>query len=107
MKPDDIAAVKLNDKAQLKVTAYDFSKYGKITGEVAAISPTTTEMDDKRSYYKVVIRFNTGRSDRHTFEWQLQPGMTVDAEIISGSKSLLQYLLRPIYRGIDSAFSER
>jgi HlyD family secretion protein/adhesin transport system membrane fusion protein len=107
VKPDDIAAVKVSDKTQLKVTAYDFSKYGKITGEVASISPTTTETDDKRSYYKVLIRFNPGRSDRYKSEWQLQPGMTVDAEIISGSKSLLQYLLKPIYRGIDSAFSER
>jgi HlyD family secretion protein/adhesin transport system membrane fusion protein len=107
VKPDDIAAVKISDQTQLKVTAYDFSKYGKITGEVATISPTTTEMDDKRSYYKVVIRLNRDRSDRYASEWQLQPGMTVDAEIISGSKSLLQYLLKPIYRGVDSAFSER
>jgi adhesin transport system membrane fusion protein len=107
VKPDDIAAVKVKDKAELKVTAYDFSKYGKIKGEVASISPTTTENDDKRSYYKVVVRFSPDRSDRYTAEWQLQSGMTVDAEIISGSKSLLQYLLKPIYRGIDAAFSER
>jgi adhesin transport system membrane fusion protein len=107
VKPDDIAAVKVKDKAELKVTAYDFSKYGKIKGEVTSISPTTTENDDKRSYYKVIVRFDPGRSDRYTAEWQLQSGMTVDAEIISGSKSLLQYLLKPIYRGIDAAFSER
>ena len=107
VKPDDIAAVKVKDKAELKVTAYDFSKYGKIKGEVTSISPTTTENDDKRSYYKVIVGFNPERSDRYTAEWQLQSGMTVDAEIISGSKSLLQYLLKPIYRGIDAAFSER
>jgi membrane fusion protein, adhesin transport system len=107
VKPDDIAAVKVNDKAELKVTAYDFSKYGKIKGEVTSISPTTTENDDKRSYYKAIIRFNPARSDRYASEWQLQPGMMVDAEIISGSKSLLQYLLKPIYRGMDAAFSER
>jgi HlyD family secretion protein/adhesin transport system membrane fusion protein len=107
VKPEDIAAVKVGDKAELKVTAYDFSKYGKIKGEVTDISPTTFENDDKRSYYKVLIRFNPGRSDRFASEWRLQPGMTVDAEIISGSKSLLQYLLKPVYRGIDVAFSER
>ena len=108
VRPDDIAAVKVADRAELKVTAYDFSRYGKIKGEVASISPTTFESDDKRShYYKVIIRFNPNRSDRFASELRLQPGMTVDAEIISGSKSLLQYLLRPIYRGIDVAFSER
>jgi membrane fusion protein, adhesin transport system len=107
VKPEDIAAVKEGDKAELKVTAYDFSKYGKIKGEVTDISPTTFEQDDKRYYYKVHIRFNPNRSDRFAAVWRLQPGMTVDADIISGSKSLLQYLLKPIYRGVDVAFSER
>jgi adhesin transport system membrane fusion protein len=107
VKPEDIASVKVKDKADLKVTAYDFSKYGKIRGEVAFISPGTIESDDKRAYYKVQITFNQDRSERFAKEWHLQPGMTVDAEIISGSKSLLQYMLKPIYRGIDVAFSER
>jgi membrane fusion protein, adhesin transport system len=107
VKPEDIAAVKKGDRAELKVTAYDFSRYGKIKGEVTDISPTTFEQDDKRYYYKVHIRFNPNRSDRFAAAWQLQPGMTVDADIISGSKSLLQYLLKPIYRGVDAAFSER
>ncbi|WKA29100.1 HlyD family type I secretion periplasmic adaptor subunit [Bradyrhizobium roseum] len=107
VKPDDIAAVKVNDKAELKVTAYDFSKYGKIKGEVKAVSPTTTENEEKRAFYKVLVRFDAKRSDRYAAEWQLKPGMTVDAEIISGSKSLLQYVLKPIYRGVDAAFAER
>jgi len=55
----------------------------------------------------VQISFKQDRSDRFAKEWHLQPGMTVDAEIVSGSKSLLQYMLKPIYRGIDIAFSER
>ncbi|KAB2916670.1 MAG: HlyD family type I secretion periplasmic adaptor subunit [Hyphomicrobiaceae bacterium] len=108
VRPDDIAAVKVADRAELKVTAYDFSRYGKIKGEVVSISPTTFESDDKRShYYKVVIRLTPGRNDKFATVWQLQPGMTVDAEIVSGSKSLMQYLLKPIYRGMDVAFSER
>ena len=107
VKTEDIAVVKVGDPAELKVTAYDFSKYGKIKGEVASISPSTFELDDKRSYYKVVIRFDPNRTDRFAAAWKLQPGMTVEADIISGSRSLLQYLLKPIYRGIDVAFSER
>jgi membrane fusion protein, adhesin transport system len=107
VKPEDIAAVKLKDKADLKVTAYDFSRYGKINGEVSFISPGTIENEDKRTYYKVQISFDQNRSDRYAKEWHLQPGMTVDAEVISGRKSLLQYMLKPIYRGINAAFSER
>jgi adhesin transport system membrane fusion protein len=107
VKAEDIAVVKVGDPAELKVTAYDFSRYGKIKGEVASISPSTFELDDKRSYYKIVIRFDPNRPDRYSAAWKLQPGMTVEADIISGSRSLLHYLLKPIYRGIDVAFSER
>ena len=107
VKPEDIAAVKIGNKAELKVTAYDFGKYGKVSGHVAAISPTTVENDDKRSYYRVLISFYADRSDRYAAEWHLRSGMAVDAEIISGSKSLMQYVLKPINRGLDTAFSER
>lgn len=107
VKPEDIAAIKVGDKADLKVTAYDFSKYGKIRGKVSFISPGTVESDDKRTYYRVQISFKQDRSDRFAKEWHLQPGMVVDAEIISGSKSMLAYILKPIYRGVDVAFSER
>jgi adhesin transport system membrane fusion protein len=107
LKPDDIAAVRVHDKAELKVTAYDSSKYGKISGEVTHISPTTFEDENKTHYYKVLIHSNPLRPGKSPAAWQLQPGMTVDAEIISGSKTLLQYLLKPIFRGVDTAFTER
>ena len=107
VKTEDIAFVKAGQAAELKVTAYDFSKYGKIKGEVVSISPSTFELGDKRSYYKVVIRFDPYRNVAAAAAWKLQPGMTVEADIISGSRSLLQYLLKPVYRGIDVAFSER
>jgi HlyD family secretion protein/adhesin transport system membrane fusion protein len=107
VKPEDIAVVKVQDKAQLRVTAYDSSKYGKMKGEVTDISPTTFEDDDKQRYYKVLIRCDLARSGKSSAPWQLQPGMSVDAEIVSGSKSLLQYLLKPLYRGVEIAFSER
>jgi adhesin transport system membrane fusion protein len=106
-KPEDIAAVKIGDRAEMKVSAYDFSKYGKLEGQVSAISPTTVEHDDKRLYYKVMITLDTDRSAQRSSDWQLQAGMAVDAEIVSGSKSLLRYVLKPIHRGLDAAFSER
>ena len=65
------------------------------------------ENEDKRPYYKVMVAFDPTRSDRYKTEWRLQSGMAVDAEIVSGSKSLLQYALKPIRRGLDAAFSER
>jgi adhesin transport system membrane fusion protein len=107
VRPEDIASVRLGDRAQLKVTAYDFNKYGKIDGQVAEISPTTFEDEEaRRHYYRALIRYDQTRAPGLR-PWHLQPGMAVDAEIITGEKTLLRYLGKPISRGLDVAFSER
>lgn len=107
IKPEDIADVKLGDAANVKVSAFDFTKYGKLKGDVSSISATTYETDDHQLFYKAVIKLDP--ADAATFApfLRLQSGMTVDADIISGSKSLLRYLLKPIFRSFDVAFSER
>lgn len=107
VKPEDIADVNAGDAANVKVSSFDFTRYGKLKGEVSSISPTTFETEDNQLYYKAVIKLDP--TDAATFQpfSRLQPGMTVDADIISGSKSLLRYLLKPIFRGFDVAFSER
>jgi HlyD family type I secretion membrane fusion protein len=107
VKPQDIADVHVGDKADIKVSAFDFTRYGKLKGEVASISPTTFETEDQQLFYKAVIRLDPKRSAAYAPYSRLQPGMTVDADIISGSKSLLRYLLKPVFRGFDGAFSER
>ncbi len=107
IKPEDIADVKVGDKAEIKVSAFDFTKYGKLKGEVQSISPTTFETADHQLFYKAVIQLDPKGSAAFTPYSRLQPGMTVDADIISGSKSLLRYVLKPVFRGMDAAFSER
>jgi adhesin transport system membrane fusion protein len=106
VRPEDIGSVRPGDRAQIKVTAYDFNQYGKIAGEVAEISPTTFEDEQKRLYYRALVRYNQSQVPSHR-SWRLQPGMTVDAEVISGEKTLLRYLMKPVSRGIDVAFTER
>ena len=105
--PEDIAEVTLGDRADIKVSAFDYSRYGKLKGEVTSISPTTFETDDHKFYYKALIRLDPKDSTAFAPYARLQPGMTVDADIISGSKSLLRYMLKPVFRGIDVAFTER
>jgi len=107
VKPKDIADVKVGDEAEIKVSALDFTRYGKLKGKVASISATTFETEDQQLYYKAVIQLEPERSAAFAAYSRLQPGMTVAADIISGSKSLLRYLLKPVFRGVDVAFSER
>ena len=107
VKPEDVADVRLGDRADVKVSAFDYTRYGKLRGEVESISPTTFEGEDKEYYYKALIRLDPKRSTKFTPYSRLQPGMVVEADIISGSKSLLRYMLKPVFRGFDVAFSER
>ncbi len=105
--PEDIADVKVGDAADIKVSAFDFTRYGKLKGEVSSISPTTFETDDHQLYYKAVVKLDSADATTFAPFSRLQAGMTVDADIVSASKSLLRYLLKPIFRGMDVAFSER
>ncbi len=107
VKPEDVAEVTLGDQADVKVSAFDYARFGKLKGEVTSISPTTFETDDHQFYYKALIRLDPKRSTAFAPYARLQPGMTVDADIISGSKSLLRYMLKPVFRGVDVAFTER
>jgi HlyD family type I secretion membrane fusion protein len=107
VKPEDIAEVNAGDKVEIKVSAFDFTRYGKLEGEVSSISATTFETDEHQLFYKAVIRLDPASAAAFAPYSRLQAGMTVEADIISGSKSLLRYMLKPVFRGIDVAFSER
>lgn len=107
IKPEDVADIKVGDRADIKVSAFDYTRYGKLQGNVESISPTTFVADDKEYYYQGRIRLDPERSASFTPYSRLQPGMVVEADIISGSKSLLRYMLKPVFRGLDVAFSER
>jgi HlyD family secretion protein/adhesin transport system membrane fusion protein len=107
VKPEDIANVKVGDEAEIKVSAFDFTRYGKLKGHVSSISATTFETDEHQLYYKAVIRLDPADATTFAPFSRLQAGMTIDADILSGSKSLLRYILKPIFRGFDVAFSER
>lgn len=107
VSPNDIGHVEIGDEAQVKITTYDAARFGAIEGEVRRISASTFRNEDGEPYYKVIIGLARahvgGGSDTHA----VLPGMVVNAEIVTGSKSLVRYLLKPVYRSLDTAFTER
>ncbi len=104
----DIGHVKLGDTAELVITTYDFNVYGKLLGKLTDISASSFKDDDGKSYFRGYIAIDRDNTNSNKISsLHLLPGMQVDARIITGSKSVLKYLLKPIYRSIDVAFSER
>lgn len=105
--PRDIAFLYPDQRAVIKVTAYDFAIYGGLTGKVVRISPDSINEPDGKTYYQVWIE--TDKTFLGTVENPLKliPGMVVNAEIVTGKKSILDYILKPLLRTKDNAFKER
>lgn len=103
----DIGYVHLGDPAQIKVAAYEFTRYGTVSGKVFEISADTFATQDGLPYYKGKVSLSKNYvGDNPKFN-QLKPGMTVEVDIMTGKKSVISYLLKPITRGLSSALRER
>ena len=107
ISPRDIGHLREGQPAQVKVTTFDLARFGAIEGRLKYLSATTFEDEQKEPFYKGVIELSQNYVGSQPGRNAIQPGMVVDADIKTGSKSLLEYLLRPVYRGLDGAFRER
>jgi len=108
VSPKDIAFLKLGDRANVKVTAYDFSIYGGLSGRVRNISADSIyDEAERQAYYTVVVETDRAFLVKNGKQLPIMPGMICDVEIITGKKSVLAYLLKPILRAFDEALTER
>jgi adhesin transport system membrane fusion protein len=105
--PKDIAFIYPDQRAVVKVTAYDFSIYGGLNGKVVRISPDSTTEADGRTYYKVWIETDRNYLGTKESPLKLIPGMVVYSDIVTGKKSILDYMLRPLLKTTENAFKER
>jgi adhesin transport system membrane fusion protein len=108
VKPSDIAFIKVGDRALVKVTAYDFSIYGGLEGRVVQVSADSIYDETTReAYFNVIVE--TDRSFLVTAGRRLPitPGMMTDTQIITGRKSVLSYLLKPVLKAKSDALTER
>lgn len=105
ISPRDIAFIRNGQAATVKITAYDSAIYGTLDGNVEMISPDTItdEVDRRIQYYRVYIR--TERSWLETKDGKhhpIMPGMVTTAEIRTGQKTVLDYLLKPLNRAAEA-----
>ncbi|MEP4377354.1 HlyD family type I secretion periplasmic adaptor subunit [Roseibium sp.] len=105
--PEDVGQLRQGQVASVKVSAYDFYRHGEIDGILDRISPSTFENDDGSLYYKARIRLNKLHVGESETQNLILPGMTVEVDVQTGSRTVLQYLLKPLYASVDQGFSER
>lgn len=107
IKPADIAFLHPGQKAQVKITAYDFSIYGGLEGTVEHISADTIENERGESFYLVKVRTKQNAMEYHGEKLPIIPGMTTQVDVLTGKKSVLDYLLKPILKAKQNALRER
>ncbi|MFM2021374.1 MAG: hypothetical protein RJB02_1082 [Pseudomonadota bacterium] len=108
VSPKDIAFIKVNDRANVKVTAYDFAVYGGLSGKVVQISADSIyDEAAKESYFSVVVQTDRSYLASGARRLPISPGMICDVEIVTGKKTILSYLLKPLIRARSEALNER
>jgi adhesin transport system membrane fusion protein len=107
VRPADIAFLRPNQDAQVKLTAYDYAIYGGLRAKLEHISADTITDEQGDSFY--LIRVRTDRSYLGTEDNPLRiiPGMTAAVDILTGEKTVLDYLLKPVLRAREMALRER
>lgn len=103
----DIGHVREGLQAQVKFAAFDFARYGAMPGILASISATTFLDEKGEPYYRGLVDLERDYLGSNPRVNRVVPGMTGQAEILTGQKTLMEYLLKPIYRALEQGFRER
>jgi adhesin transport system membrane fusion protein len=106
IKPSDIAFIYYDQEAIVKFSAYDFAIYGGLKAKVVNISPDTIT-EEKETYYLVRVQTERNYIERAGNELKIIPGMVADVDILTGKKSILDYILKPILKTTQYTFTER
>ncbi|WP_261817971.1 HlyD family type I secretion periplasmic adaptor subunit [Vibrio gallicus] len=107
LSPRDIGFVSVGQRARIKIDAFDYSRFGALKGKVTEISPTTSQTERGEIYYDVFIEVDKAHFRDDPSRYAILPGMTGEADITTGEKTVFQYLWKPIYTNVSHAFGER
>ena len=105
--PRDVAFLRPDQKATVKLTAYDFSIYGGLDGKLERISADTIEDEKGQHFYHIIVRTDKNYLMHYNEKLPIIPGMVASVDIKTGEKSILRYILKPIIKTKDRALTER
>jgi adhesin transport system membrane fusion protein len=107
IRPADIAFLRPGQKAVIKLTAYDFSIYGGLPAKLERISADTIINEKDESFYLIYLRTEKNHIESKIGRFDIIPGMVASVDILTGKKSVLDYLLKPILKAKNEALRER
>ncbi len=108
--PKDIAFINPSQKAIIKITAYDFSIYGGLEGKIIEISADSIidkESKEGKSYYRVLVKTDKNYLERKGKKLPIIPGMVATVDIVTGKKTIMDFILKPILKVKQDSLHER
>lgn len=107
IRPQDVAFIRPEQIASVKLTAYDYLVYGALSGQVTRISADTISDEKGDTYYRVMVRTDRNHLSSGDKKLRIIPGMVATVDILTSKKTVLDYLLKPINRVRYEALRER
>ena len=106
ISPKDVAFLRPGQAVQVKLTAYEFARYGSLDGEVTNISADTMTSEDGQKVYEIMVRTDKSYLGTEDDQLPIIPGMVAEVDILTGKRTVLEYLLVPIDRAKQRALRE-
>ncbi len=107
ISPNDIAFLEVGQAAKVKITAYDPQRYGSLEGKLTRIGANSTQDRDGNIFFEIEVRTDKNHLGSETKPLPITPGMVANVEIITGKRTIFEYLIKPVLRLKDRAFTER
>lgn len=107
IRPQDVAFLHPSQKANVKITAYDYSIYGSLDGRVERISADAIVNEKEESFYRVIVRTDKSFIGPAEKPLPIIPGMIASVDILTGEKTVLSYLMKPLTKARFEALRER
>jgi len=107
LTPNDVGQVDLNDVVAVNITTYPRKRYGQIEGQVVSISPTSITEPNEPPFFKVIVALKRQFIGLNGDSYPLRSGMMAQAELVTKSRSVAQYLLKPLDSTLSTALSEK
>lgn len=107
LNPTERGFIREGLSAVIKISTYDFARYGGLEGKVIRVAPDTSLNEDGSPYFKVVVKTDKNFLGDNEGDLPITPGMQATVDIHTGKKSIMDYLIRPILKLREEAFRER